>query len=385
MNLGTKILTELDHGTQATKLKKDYPWPALSIRDRERLFAEAEKRLQDPSGRDLLIALYVMSRGSDLWDTLRVLGLVLRHPHIDLDKKHNVLSEMRGHLDKLRNSLSGSPGEARTVRRYQEYEARFHVLSAQVQIESNQMDEALAAYQAALAIGQKAGLQDVVTLVQGQMTQLEEIRYRDTPLVPLEGLESKRLSLQSELKRLETMRQEQETATRDLQAKAQQHKLEKDKLVQEVDRWRRVVEAGEARAREVEQRNQDLESRMRAQDAGLKFLAALPRVAMAPLWVEVLRLALRQGEMDDLSSQALERLSISCSQDALPILAEVAARWPAPYQVDPDKFRGTTAHWMALIAKARELKQRDMMAAAQAMVEAWDTFFASVNGNGENA
>ena len=43
MNLGTKILTELDQGTRADKLKKDYPWPTLSVRDRDRLFAEAEK------------------------------------------------------------------------------------------------------------------------------------------------------------------------------------------------------------------------------------------------------------------------------------------------------------------------------------------------------
>lgn len=385
MNLGTKILTELDQGTRADKLKKDYPWPTLSVRDRERLFAEAEKRLKDPSGRELLIALYLMSKDKDLWDTLRVLSLVLRHPHIDLDKKHNVLGEMRRYLDQLRSSLSSAPGEAHTVRRYQEYETQFYVLSAQVQVESEKIDEALVSYQAALAIGQKAGLQDLVALVQRQMAQLEEIKYQNTPLVPLERLESERLRLQSELKRLETLRQEQEQISHSLQAEAQQHKLEKDQLVQQIDQWRRVVEAGEARDRDLKQRAQDLNSQLFDQDAGLKFLVTLPRVAMAPLWVEVLRLALQQGEMDDLSRQALERLSIPFPQEALPILAEVAARWPEPYDVDPDKFRQTTSHWMALMAKARQLKEKNTVAAAQVMVEAWDAFFASADGNQTNA
>lgn len=106
-------------------------------------------------------------------------------------------------------------------------------------------------------------------------------------------------------------------------------------------------------------------------------MRTLPQAATAPLWVEVVRLVLEQGEIDDLTQQALERLMIPFPQEAVPLWAEIAARSPSLSAVDVERFQAAQTHWTA-IARARRLRKSDVRAAAQALVKAWDGFFASM-------
>jgi len=63
----------------------------------------------------------------------------------------------------------------------------------------------------------------------------------------------------------------------------------------------------------------------------------------------------------------------------VPFLAEIAARSPEPFAVDAAEFQSKTTRGLALMAKARQLKekQQDLSAAAQVLVEAWDLLLAS--------
>ena len=111
--------------------------------------------------------------------------------------------------------------------------------------------------------------------------------------------------------------------------------------------------------------------------ATLEFMLALPQAATAPLWVEVLRLALQQGEMDELSKQALERLAIPHPDDAIPLLAEIAARAPEPFKIELKQAQKVITQWFLLIARARlEIQAEKPLKAAETMVRAWETFFA---------
>ena len=86
--------------------------------------------------------------------------------------------------------------------------------------------------------------------------------------------------------------------------------------------------------------------------------------------------ASRQGEIDDLSLQALHRLAIPHPDDAIPLLAEIAARAPEPFMIEKEQATSAMSHWFALIARARhEMQANNHLKAAQTMLEAWDIFF----------
>jgi len=378
MGLSAKIIEQLDKGERLDTIKNKYPWSSLSATDRADLFVEAERRLADPKGQNLAIALCMMSREKDLWDTLRAHSLIVRRQEMEPARKQRVLEDMRRYLEQIRNSLSTTPGDASNIRRYQQFEADYYVLKALVLTELSNLDEAISAYQSALANYQKLDLRESASQCRNRIAELEETRRQGKSLVSMEELESQRVQLQAKLNGLEESFkvQQQELAT--AQANVHQQMETSQKLAQEVDKWHRAVQAGETRARELDQELQGKQAQLREQDVALQFLVALPRMAMAPLWVEVIRLALDQGEMDVWTRLALERLALHLPKDALPLLAEASARWPQPIDIDPTRFQESAAHWLALIAQARACQNSDPLAAARILVEAWDGFFAAM-------
>jgi hypothetical protein len=104
---------------------------------------------------------------------------------------------------------------------------------------------------------------------------------------------------------------------------------------------------------------EDKNNSISALEAGLQFLVILPQVAMAPVWIEVVRLALDKGQIDSLTIQALERLALSCPKEALPLLAEIGARCPDPFKVDTSQIQSAIANWFGLIAESRSLQKKD--------------------------
>jgi regulator of sirC expression with transglutaminase-like and TPR domain len=93
------------------------------------------------------------------------------------------------------------------------------------------------------------------------------------------------------------------------------------------------------------------------------------------------RLALEQGEIDSLVRQAVERLSLQFPEEALPLLAEIAARTPGSFSIDQEVYQACTGHWMGKIAEARRLKEEGKIrAAAKTLVDAWDAYFDALGG-----
>jgi len=229
MSLSSKILELLDPGVRPATIKRDYPWLSLSAEDREALFSEAERRIRDPKGYDWLVTLYMMTRKADLWDAFWVLDLLIRCPDLEIEKKQNVLGEMRNHLDQIRDGLSKAPREVSKTRRYMQYEADYYALNAQVLVESDRVARALRSYRTALAIYRElrrgdGDFQSQIDRLRAKQTQFEAVRTEHEKLTG--KLETLRLEIAKEEQQLVSLQVKREQ----LETQVVEGELRADKL-----------------------------------------------------------------------------------------------------------------------------------------------------------
>ena len=366
-----EIIRQLDSGLPAEKVAKTHSWNALSQEDREWLLEEAERRIgmTDPQKRrELVLAAYHMTREYP-WDRVRALALIVQFPDDDLtsSKRKGALQFMSTVLEKIRDTLSDR--NAADIQRYERYKADYHALEAKFCLGQSDIAGAIHSYQEALALYQRCDLQKG-SCVKEEIDRLEALSARGEQLLPLDCLKSEQLRVQEELLRCKEKATTAQKKLSEVQAECKQRNDQLRGLEQKVDTRNKQLQ-------DLEEKHNKQQEDIRRQQSTLWFLEALPRAAMAPLWVEVVRLALRQGEIDELTRQALERLSLDFPQDAPPLLAEIAARSPEPFAIDTREFGSKTARGFRLMAEARKMKEEhDLTAAAEALVEAWDMLLA---------
>jgi len=364
MNVSQEIVEQVDQGVSARKIGSKYAWDDLSPVAQAELLEEAERR--DKTSEDplpLLRTLYVLTDRQDPWAAMRV--LFASYSTVE-GKREDILDSMRKKLRKIRDSLRHEEAS-----KYLRYEAEYYVLKAHTEIDAGNLDGAIGFYREALKSYEKAldegdaSSSDRIALVEGDIRRLRAIQSRNQQLIPEGELESRNLQLQQEIirraKELEAIRNdiENEVARRDRMRKRC------NELKQEVEGYE-----------EQERKLNLLTQQVRQHEAGLQFLMALPQAAMAPLWVEVVRIALEQGEIDPLVHQAVDRLAPQFPEEALPLLAEIVARSPGSLSIAQDRYLAYTRHWMGKIAEARRLKEeKGTRAAAEILVEAWDAYF----------
>jgi hypothetical protein len=385
MSLADKIIEQVDSGVPYQQVAGANPWQAIGPADRHRLFSEAASR--STSGEKpiaLLSAIFLMAENAgDTWDSARAIALVLRRPDVPLTRKQRGLGQLRKTLDQLRSTLA--PQDAASAKRYKLYEADYYALKADVTQEEGSLDQALAAYREAHAIWEKYGVEDKAKWSDEQMALLEHMAQSQQSLLPLAMLTGERARLQEENAKLQT---EIHSTTQELSSLTQRaQRLEEDKKRVESETQAKLVHLEGLRSDEKKQdsRLRDLRSEITQSEAALQFLLALPRAATAPLWLEVLKLALAQGKMDALALQAMERLSIQCPEEGLPVLAEIIARLPDGQRIDPAVFQRVSADWVLGTSRAIARAEADTEGAARELIEAWSGFFAERQVETESA
>jgi len=258
---------------------------------------------------------------------------------------------------------------------FNRYSGDYYLLIARDKADSGNIERALREYQSAIDCYQKAGDLERIVAVEGEVERLKSREEQSNKPLPIETLFSQRSQLEGDLAQI----QEQLTLLKSQIQQAQTNLSQTEtKRSIEDESWRKKqVELANLKS-ELEQLRQKYPSTR----ATLEFMLALPRAATAPLWVEVLRLALQQGEMDEFSRQALERLAIPNPQEAIPLLAEIAARAPEPFKIEKQQAQKGITQWFTLIAQARqEIQAEKHLKAAETMVKAWETFFALKPGS----
>lgn len=378
MNLGQEIVQKLDSKVPHKQIAKEYPWSSLPLADREYLWQEA-KRLSAEGSNALLFAIYTMTREHHPWGELRALALIVQLPNtvIPLAKKQDGLKRMLGTLERIRDTLSDQ--NTADIQRYRQYKADYYMLEASILLRLKNMARATRNYQEALVIYQEYGLEKRASRARQEIARLKKIEEEGQHLLPLDRLASEQLRFQEELTKTKASVTAQQRQLSEIQTSYQKAKQDSDSLLQEVrDKKSQLQKLGQE-CKKQQALKQKLEEDIAKKLPALHFLVALPQAAMAPLWVEVVRLALDQGEIDELTQQAVERLAIDFPEEAVPLLVEIAARSPKPFTVNATEFQSKVTRGLALIAQARQLKeeQQDLSAAAEALVEAWDTLLAS--------
>jgi len=382
VGVAEQIITRIDRGEDPKQVANQVSWSSVPHPEREKLFHEAEQRSgQGDKSHALIMALYWMvNRANDKWDLLRALALLIRRPDLPIERKQKGLEVVRKELDTIGAKLDRR--DQRSIQRFKLYEADYHALRAQVTQEAaaeNWLPMAIQCYSHARDIWERYGDADRASWARQQVEVLQGILERKETLLPFDLLRSERSTLQAEiegLRRQEKKLQETLTAARESeqQVSARVAQLASEAQTSEAELKRIQGEVAASRDALL-----DLQEKIREYEVTLHWLMALPRAAMAPLWIEVVRMGLAQGEIDELTQQAIDRLVPAFPAEAFPLLAEIAARAPEPFKVDPDVLQDAVAGLMSGIARARIWMPADIRAAAQCLVDSWTAFFASIS------
>lgn len=365
------LISLVEQGQSRQSIAQAYPWGSLSAEDREQLLQEAKKRAHaSPSSTKLVVTLVELTHQKEPWDFLRALALYVSCEGVTTKQKQQALVQMDQTLEKLSTSLDGLDSD---IKRFKHYKADYHALRARIHLEDNDVHNARQQYSRAIEIYQEYGFSGKAAAIRKHLDDLQAIASQRQQLLPLDDLTARRVTLQGECNQLWGQIEQRRQILGDLH----QAETTKAELDQELTEKQRQLEdmKQEISVKKVERLAVDEE--VQRSQAGLNFLLSLPRAATAPLWVEVVRLALQQGEIDDLTRQALERLAIECPQEALPLLAEVAARAPEPIRVPDALLAVRLDHWMVSMAQAKQLVTSEPLQAAEELVGAWESFFAT--------
>lgn len=370
MNLAQEIITKLEKGIIPNDIKAQHNWSELPNHDREKLMELAEENIENPEGRTLLLTLIRLTEKNE-WDFVRVLALVIQRRDSEIKEKSKALTYMRRYLDNISKQLSDDPTD---IQRYLHYWGDYKILNAKVLEENGNLDLALQNYREAQNSYQEIGANDKVDEAERQIEKINVWKENKGSLIPLIVLQDERMRINQEIEDLQIRKNQFSEVLKVARAEVKILSEQKETLENEIVESNEEILGINGQLEELTGEIDQKETRVGELEKGLEFMVALPRLATGPLWVEVVRLALKQGEIDDLTINALERLSANGSKEARKLLSEISARLPEGMIIDHFQFESELDRWFSGIAKAKSLHEEDPYSAAQTMTETWESF-----------
>jgi hypothetical protein len=362
MAVSQNVIQFVNHIEQGRKEANTFRWSDLTAEEKEYLFDQAGNRwADDKKGVELLQSVYRIL-DTDIPNKVKVLQLVYVRRDTSPDLKKKLLNNIKKELENLRVN-------AKDARQFNLYSGDYHLLLARSKDETGNLERTLAEYQAAINYYEKAGANERNTQVKREVEKLKARKDQKNNPLPIDLLISQRSQVEAELSKAEKKFTQVKIETqKSLQYLGELEQKQKDR--------QGACEEKQAQLKNLNTEIETLQEKYPSVGAILEFMLALPQAATAPLWVEVVRLALQQGEMDDFSRKALERLAIPYPQEAIPLLAEIAARAPEPFKIEKHRAQTGMTQWLLLIAQARqEMQAKKQLKAAETMVKAWEIFF----------
>ncbi len=370
-----QIKQNVPHSTVAAK----YRWDQIPLEDKELLYAEAEKILGSQQGHELLRVIWVLVNKDYPWDAIRTLSLVTRVEK-DPKRKEQYLKSIASKLEEARRTIGNTPQDAQKLKKYAAFNSDYYVMYAQYYEAIGDHANALKCYTTARDSYTKNGFTDYAAQVQKNIVDLELRTQKGYHFLPIDQLKQERAEIEEQLKALKKQIEQASQEINRLNGEQKGLEQKKQTLEASVQGKEKEFEAAKKKVTDQEQVLAKNLGLVKQAESALHFLLALQKSTMAPMWVEVVRFALRNKRMDDFTRRVVERLAIDCPQEALPLLAEIAARSPQPFAVSVEESQLALSRWFALIADARQMQSKDPTGAAQKLVEAWDIFFAMDGG-----
>lgn len=357
------IIEGIEKGANPRQILQKFPWTSLSPEDKSDLFRRVDVWRDDPKIQVLLRYVIDASKGIDIPSRTKALILAFSNYQFKEIKDNietNCLKSLGELLDQVKDS--GADG----VKRYQFYLADFHNIKAQNLFDDGKFQEAKTRYQEALKIYNQIGEQDTTLtekkrIVQKSIEQLERLISENMQIGSIDGLRNEQLEL------LEEVRNQTDLL---------------EQLTKECNSLQKRKEDGEHAISQIKsefaaasKKLKSLQEKIKMNESAAQFLVALPQLTMSPLWLEVVRLALDKGEMDEFTKKCLEVLRISYPKDALPLLAEIAVRAPTSIPMSVESAQFGLEKFSTLMEEAHSLESTDELQAARKLIEAWDAFY----------
>ncbi len=181
MNAARKILEEVNWGISPEVLAKKHPWEELSAQEPEELLNSARYQNDSQQSYNLLVYLFRISRGQDLWFSVEVLSQALQHPAMSSEDRNTILRTMRNRLDRIKDEVRTRQPSEEKVRKHWLLEASYYAIYGATLTESNRFEEAIENYQIAEGIFQQLGLKQQAENVSHKIEYLASSERKPTP------------------------------------------------------------------------------------------------------------------------------------------------------------------------------------------------------------
>lgn len=345
------ILSDLKNGYPLEKISLQSPWCLLSEQDRKQLIEKANGH--NHQARQLLRLLAVMVENVPVefrWDQIDVLMAGFQYLGWDDLQKQVALSKIELALSDL-----GLLAEQQTSLKpaFNRYRAHFHQLRGKYFFEKAEYLRASEEFARAAESFRQAGhsseaqkMQYITAALRGWLQgqhQPLQARIRDEFIFDYLRDEERQL-----LGQLTTRRQELQQVEDDLRSKT----ADLQSLEQRIEQQRNTINL--------------LQQEIQAAELYRDFLLELRDHAMAPLWLQIVRKALSQQNINDVAEAAMQQLKAYTQDANLQLLYHILIR-AAGY--DPQ----VAGQIMQAIAQIREGGTAEKMpAAAEVLLTGWE-------------
>lgn len=158
MDIAKKVLEEIKNGASPEDLAKKISWKELSGDDFSDLLTIALRLKENQQSYNLLVYLFNISFGKDLWVSTEVLGQAVQHPNMTSLDRQAILPTMRSRLDQIKDQIAiKAPSEEKLIK-YWLMEATYYAVNGTMLAETSHKVEATQNFKIAQSIFEQLGM-----------------------------------------------------------------------------------------------------------------------------------------------------------------------------------------------------------------------------------
>jgi len=205
----------------------------------------------------------------------------------------------------------------------------------------------------------------------------------DNYIIPLEKLATEQMNLKREIEEyqneLETLKNDYQKEKENIGNKLKLLENQRQTLENEILQLRDQINRLHSESVSLQQRIDSQDQIIKQNQPVLLFFRVMPQLTETPLWIEVLRLALLQGEMDELVWHALNRLVEINLETELPEFQELILRGAeSDFDIHPTLIK-TYSPFVVELKRISEILQNDPLYAANQLCTAWEKMLRGTN------
>jgi len=347
------ILVDLKNGVHPEKIKINFPWVQLTPEDRQTLIEKACGFSHACKSLLRLLGLMVEDVPVEYrWDQVDILFAGFQYLGWNEPQKQIALIHIEQALSQLSALVENQRPDLRQT--YHGYRARFYLLRGSFFYEKVELFRSVEDFKRAAEAFRQAG----------NIKQATRLDYLSRGIAAL--VQEKNQPLETGTKDdflFRFLRQEEKNLLNEIT----EHKLEIEALDENIRSKKDWLLKLEVNLQDYQKQIQELQQQLAEYRIYENFVGELRHHISAPLWQEVLLLALQQGEVDELTKQAIERLSLTKNGWDQNLLTKALIKIG---RMEEDVAE-QTAKGFTLIEQAKTKTDENVLRSARWMGEGW--------------